>query len=543
VLAAVSDGEVAGIDAQFRAEPAPTQAFAADTAGAAYFASDAHHRVLVAGIRRQHSEARGFVIVTGEPGAKGELLTRFLDDQGQPGYRATLVRCQPGMRFSELVQDYGRQLGLAVNDASDTLWALFSHVMLEVRAGTTRVLVIENADVLDVQVLVDLCRFTKLDHPHLMPVVLLAAPSFATQLHCPPLDVLKPVLVAVQHLEREEVKAFIDRQLDGDPGADRAFFPPETVDAIATAANGNPVVVNRLARLVLSKAGRRATEPVTPARPSAGISSAGAISNDPKTVELSRTDKVVTDLRALRREANAKRGSRSVTAPVSAVRRFWSRLRPTARGVMAALCLSLAVLSGATVLHRYTFGVAQDPPTPAASSAPTPLSVAQTTPSDADDKGDVTNLREAPAPDQAAPAPSAESPSTDRMSQPAATSKVDAAPALLPGIRSEAATPPAEARQTQGGVAPSLSVPVARAFLLHMGSLRTPEGAEKEWERLKRQQEDLLGTLGYKLERVDLGERGVFYRILAGPISDGADAERNCAELKRRRQVCILVKP
>jgi hypothetical protein len=294
---------------------------------------------------------------------------------------------------------------------------------------------------------------------------------------------------------------------------------------------------------VLSEAGRCAKEPVLSAQPSARTSSAATISNNPKTVELSRTDKTVMDLRALRREANAKRGNRSVAVPVSTVRRLRLRLPQTARGLMTALCLSLAVLFGATLLHPHIFGVARDPPASAASSPPAPLSVAQTTPGDTDEKADVAALTEAPARDQIGAAPPAESTSTDPMSQPAALSTVDAVPAVLPGFRSEAVAPPAEAQQPRGFAGPSPSVPVARAFQLHMGSLRTAEGAKKEWERLKQRHEDFLGALEYKLQRVDLGDRGVFYRILAGPIAVAADAERDCAELKRRHEVCILVKP
>jgi len=43
--------------------------------------------------------------------------------------------------------------------------------------------------------------------------------------------------------------------------------------------------------------------------------------------------------------------------------------------------------------------------------------------------------------------------------------------------------------------------------------------------------------------RVDLGEKGVFYRVQAGPLADAAAAERLCAELKERKQGCIVVKP
>ena len=39
-------------------------------------------------------------------------------------------------------------------------------------------------------------------------------------------------------------------------------------------------------------------------------------------------------------------------------------------------------------------------------------------------------------------------------------------------------------------------------------------------EQLKRQNGDLVGALGYVAARVDLGDRGVFYRIEAGPMGD-----------------------
>jgi hypothetical protein len=73
--------------------------------------------------------------------------------------------------------------------------------------------------------------------------------------------------------------------------------------------------------------------------------------------------------------------------------------------------------------------------------------------------------------------------------------------------------------------------------------MRTPESADKEWERLKRQYPDLLRALEFTRQRVDLGDRGTFYRVLAGPIPNAAEAERNCAELRRRNEVCMPLKP
>src|SRR5438477_3005932 len=52
--------------------------------------------------------------------------------------------------------------------------------------------------------------------------------------------------------------------------------------------------------------------------------------------------------------------------------------------------------------------------------------------------------------------------------------------------------------------------------------------------RLKREQPDLLGKLSAVAVRADLGDKGTYYRIQAGPLSDGAAAERLCGELRQR---------
>jgi hypothetical protein len=73
--------------------------------------------------------------------------------------------------------------------------------------------------------------------------------------------------------------------------------------------------------------------------------------------------------------------------------------------------------------------------------------------------------------------------------------------------------------------------------------VKSAEAAKQGWERIKHQNGDLLGALGFSAVRADLGERGVFYRIQAGPVGDAAEAERTCNELKRRNLGCILVRP
>ena len=252
-----------------RLAPAPAEPFADDAAGTDYFATDYHHRFLVNAIREQLAKARGFVLVSGDPPADGEMLSRYLTDEKETGYRVALVRCRTGMVFDDLVRAYSRQLGLRADDDSARLWALLSHLMLETRNGITRILIVENAEALDIRTFDELHRFARLDDPHLMSVVLLSSPGFAQRLDAAPLNFLKPAIVgcvAAQHLHADEVGAFIHYQLNTLAPSRALMLSSDDIAAIAAAAKGDPRAVNRLAREALAA---RAAPPPAPAKAAA----------------------------------------------------------------------------------------------------------------------------------------------------------------------------------------------------------------------------------------------------------------------------------
>lgn len=105
-----------------------------------------------------------------------------------------------------------------------------------------------------------------------------------------------------------------------------------------------------------------------------------------------------------------------------------------------------------------------------------------------------------------------------------------------PPIAPNPATQPTAATAAPAGPAASGKVEV------RLGSLRSPEAARDEWRRLKQQNADLLGNLKANAVSVDLGEKGIYYRIMAGPLADHGAAERLCAEMKRRNHGCILAR-
>ena len=146
--------------------------------------------------------------------------------------------------------------------------------------------------------------------------------------------------------------------------------------------------------------------------------------------------------------------------------------------------------------------VAPPPPPPAAVQTQTPAPIAQ-------------NL----APPGAYPAPlPAPLPSTA---------------AAKPAPKSPEAAKPAEtAKPTATGGPPTK---------IQLASLRTPDEAREEWQRLKRDNADLLGKFTAVAVRADLGDRGVWYRVEAGPVGDKAAAAKLCKALKDRDLGCQLV--
>ncbi|MDH3239329.1 MAG: SPOR domain-containing protein [Alphaproteobacteria bacterium] len=117
-------------------------------------------------------------------------------------------------------------------------------------------------------------------------------------------------------------------------------------------------------------------------------------------------------------------------------------------------------------------------------------------------------------------------------------------PAKPSGVRPVVKTPAAPAPAEVATPAGSETQPPAPGgdFRVQLSSVKTKLRAMKEASRLKQAHESLLGPLEIEPVRADLGDRGVFYRLRAGPISDASSARSLCRELSSRNQGCIVVK-
>jgi outer membrane biosynthesis protein TonB len=139
----------------------------------------------------------------------------------------------------------------------------------------------------------------------------------------------------------------------------------------------------------------------------------------------------------------------------------------------------------------------------------------------------------APAPAPAAAADAAK-PAVAEAAKPAPVAPPAPQPAPQPAA--QPAAPPAP--QVAAVAPPATGGGVVRLQLASVGQEPLAAG---EWQRLSRKYPDLLGGVGYRVVAADLGAKGTFYRVQAGPV-DEARAREICDALKAKGDGCIVVR-
>jgi len=133
----------------------------------------------------------------------------------------------------------------------------------------------------------------------------------------------------------------------------------------------------------------------------------------------------------------------------------------------------------------------------------------------------------------------------------------EAAPETAPPVP-EAETLPAPEPPAIPAVSPAVPAPAAASepapqiaalpdaktggFVVQLAALRVKDGARPAWARLQKAHPALLGDRELAIQRVDLGDRGIFYRVQAGFFVERAGASDLCNALKARGQDCLVVK-
>ena len=145
-----------------------------------------------------------------------------------------------------------------------------------------------------------------------------------------------------------------------------------------------------------------------------------------------------------------------------------------------------------------------------------------------------------PPPTESAEAEAMAKPEALTPAAPAAAPLSEPLPEPLPEPQSEP-LPEAPVATSQLAALPPATAP-AGAYLIQLAALKSGDDARSAWGRLQKAHPALLGEPELAIQEVDLGERGIFYRVQAGYFVDRARALDLCNALKARGQDCLVVK-
>ncbi len=87
---------------------------------------------------------------------------------------------------------------------------------------------------------------------------------------------------------------------------------------------------------------------------------------------------------------------------------------------------------------------------------------------------------------------------------------------------------------------PAETTDLKTTYRVQIASVKSEWEAKEEWKRLKRRYPVLLQRLNLSVARADLGEKGVFYRLLIDPLPDKAAANEFCLSAKKRKMACLI---
>ena len=115
------------------------------------------------------------------------------------------------------------------------------------------------------------------------------------------------------------------------------------------------------------------------------------------------------------------------------------------------------------------------------------------------------------------------------------------APASLQ-VTSPASTPAvADGTPTIASLIDNMSGPTG-GWRVQIAAVKTEDVAKSTWARLQSAHGDVMANLRMQAVRVDLGDKGVWYRVQGGPL-DEKQAQSVCSTLKTRKADCVLVPP
>jgi cell division septation protein DedD len=203
--------------------------------------------------------------------------------------------------------------------------------------------------------------------------------------------------------------------------------------------------------------------------------------------------------------------------------------------MIAIALISVAVFAG-VIWYAYKHGAGDGPP-PVVTADKGPTRVKPEEPGGKKvDNADMLVYDRTEKPEQLLPPP--------EMPLDKAAPATPAAPtAPKPEAVAEAAPQPAPEPAPKPAPTPPAPTAAGESYLLQLGAFRSKEAALQGWRVLQKKHGVLLNLLNSDVQSVDLGDKGTFFRLRAGPFDSRAAALKRCAALKAQKGDCLVVKP
>lgn len=92
-----------------------------------------------------------------------------------------------------------------------------------------------------------------------------------------------------------------------------------------------------------------------------------------------------------------------------------------------------------------------------------------------------------------------------------------------------------------GARSPQFNFTTSGAYMVQIAALRESARAEATWDAISTRHPDIFAGAEKRIQRADLGSRGIFYRLRAGAFETRADAGAFCEAIKSSGNDCIIV--
>ena len=79
-------------------------------------------------------------------------------------------------------------------------------------------------------------------------------------------------------------------------------------------------------------------------------------------------------------------------------------------------------------------------------------------------------------------------------------------------------------------------------LFIQLGSFNNREQAEFMRDEFKSSQDNIINSLNYKISLIDIKDKGIFYRLLAGPYQNSKRVREVCNNMKKNNINCFIIK-